>query len=282
MGRFGIPQSSTSRGDAPVPINWRRGLLRVWMVLSAGWVMGWAIYLIIDGLQGGLPTNHHLAVIPVVLLGPPIALLLFGLATGGPSEGSTSITGCGGNRAANNVSTHAKLQAGRIQGNRPVLFALAAWLPHSALLSSKIARVSVCLLTKGVDFCIAWPGRSGEIMFTRLVKSFIANNALSCAQGLETIDAGQGSESVRRCGSGHDGRIRMGRSRGAIASGHSASGRPRSGSATQPNRASRHGGATGCDACLCREVSATCHPAGEFAAKSAARRRRPRRSIACH
>ena len=82
MGRFGIPQTSTSRGDAPVPINWRRGLLRVWMVLSAGWVMGWAIYLIIDGLQGGLPTNHHLAVIPVVLLGPPIALLLFGLATG--------------------------------------------------------------------------------------------------------------------------------------------------------------------------------------------------------
>ncbi len=29
---------------------------------------------------------------------------------GGPSEGSTSITGCGGNRAANDVSTHAKLR----------------------------------------------------------------------------------------------------------------------------------------------------------------------------
>ena len=43
--------------------------------------MGWVIYLIMYGLHGGFKTTGDLLVIPVLLIGPPIALLLFGLAT---------------------------------------------------------------------------------------------------------------------------------------------------------------------------------------------------------
>ena len=34
-------------------VNWRRGLLRVWLLLSAAWIMGWAVYLIIYGIRAG-------------------------------------------------------------------------------------------------------------------------------------------------------------------------------------------------------------------------------------
>ena len=43
--------------------------------------MGWSIYLIMYGLRRGM-TGGDLAVIPVLLFGPPVALLLFGLAAG--------------------------------------------------------------------------------------------------------------------------------------------------------------------------------------------------------
>lgn len=45
-------------------------------------MMGWIIYLIMYGLQGGFKSVSDLLAIPVLLIGPPIALLLFGVAAG--------------------------------------------------------------------------------------------------------------------------------------------------------------------------------------------------------
>lgn len=63
------------------PLNWRRGLFRAWVLVSAGWIMAWTIYLIMEGIQGGFHTSGDWVVVPIVLFAPPIALWLFGLAT---------------------------------------------------------------------------------------------------------------------------------------------------------------------------------------------------------
>ena len=63
-----------------IPLNWRRGLFRLWILVSAAWLMGWLIFYTIQFI-GGESTAHDLPAIPVVLFGPPIALLLFGVAT---------------------------------------------------------------------------------------------------------------------------------------------------------------------------------------------------------
>jgi hypothetical protein len=67
---------------APILINWRRGLFRIWLLASAGWVMGWTIYLIMYSLQGGYSGNRDFVAIPILLLAPPLALFIFGVATG--------------------------------------------------------------------------------------------------------------------------------------------------------------------------------------------------------
>jgi hypothetical protein len=64
------------------PISWRRGLFRMWLLISSGWVMSWAIYLIMYGLRDGYTGNRDFVVIPILLAVPPVALLIFGLATG--------------------------------------------------------------------------------------------------------------------------------------------------------------------------------------------------------
>ena len=66
--------------EETTPINWRRGLFRVWLLLSAAWIMGWAIYSILSAMSNGFKTLGDFLSIPVVFFGPPIALLLFGLA----------------------------------------------------------------------------------------------------------------------------------------------------------------------------------------------------------
>jgi hypothetical protein len=63
------------------PINWRRGMFRIWLLASAAWVMAWSISLIMDTLERGFRSSDVL-VFPVLLFGPPVALLLFGVATG--------------------------------------------------------------------------------------------------------------------------------------------------------------------------------------------------------
>lgn len=63
------------------PINWRRGFFRIWLLLSAAWIMGWAIYLILSALQDGFTKTGDFLMIPVVFFGPPVAVLLLGIAT---------------------------------------------------------------------------------------------------------------------------------------------------------------------------------------------------------
>jgi hypothetical protein len=83
MTNFGIPRrGSQSQREEPTPPNWRRGLYRVWLLVSVGWIMGWTIYLILEGVQGGISTRADFIVVPILLFAPPIALWIFGLAAG--------------------------------------------------------------------------------------------------------------------------------------------------------------------------------------------------------
>lgn len=83
MPRFGIPrQESDQRPNRVTELNWRRGLLRVWLLFSAAWMMGWIVYLVLYGLRSGFQGPGEFFAIPVLLIGPPIALLLFGLVAG--------------------------------------------------------------------------------------------------------------------------------------------------------------------------------------------------------
>ena len=83
MPHFGIPRRSLGVPTAEVtPINWRRGLFRVWLLLSAAWVMGWTVYLIILGIQGAFQKWSDLLWMAVLLFGPPIALVVFGFGVG--------------------------------------------------------------------------------------------------------------------------------------------------------------------------------------------------------
>jgi hypothetical protein len=82
MARYGIPRRFGVNDNEKELINWRRGLFRVWVLMSVAWLMGWTIYLIMVGIQGRLQTSGDFLEIPVLLFGPPVALLLFGLAAG--------------------------------------------------------------------------------------------------------------------------------------------------------------------------------------------------------
>ena len=83
MPRFGIPRlEPDEQVNKAMRVNWRRGLLRIWLLVSAAWIMGWAVYLILYGIQGGFRSSGDFLALPVLLLGPPIALLLFGLVAG--------------------------------------------------------------------------------------------------------------------------------------------------------------------------------------------------------
>jgi hypothetical protein len=80
---YGIPRRALGVNDnEQTLINWRRGLFRVWALLSVAWLMGWIIYLIMQGIQGGLQTTADFLEVLVLLFGPPVALLLFGIAAG--------------------------------------------------------------------------------------------------------------------------------------------------------------------------------------------------------
>jgi hypothetical protein len=78
MAPFGIPRRPLRVNDNQPAVNWRRGLLRVWMLMSVAWIMGWLVYLAMYGIKGGFKGPRDLLEIPVLLLGPPVALLLFG------------------------------------------------------------------------------------------------------------------------------------------------------------------------------------------------------------
>jgi hypothetical protein len=78
---FGIPRPFGDTQER-VPVNLRRGMFRLWLVISSAWVMGWTIYLLLEGLDGAPMNTGNWLSLPVLLFGPPIALLLFGTAVG--------------------------------------------------------------------------------------------------------------------------------------------------------------------------------------------------------
>jgi hypothetical protein len=81
MALHNFSRRAFSPAIEPILINWRRGLFRIWLLISAGWVMGWAIYLVMYSLQGGYSGNRDFVAIPILLLAPPVALFIFGVAT---------------------------------------------------------------------------------------------------------------------------------------------------------------------------------------------------------
>jgi len=83
MPLYSVPRRSFRvQSNEPSPaINWRRGLMRIWVLISAAWIMGWVIYLVMNTAESGFRASD-LLVIPVLLFGPPVALLIFGVAVG--------------------------------------------------------------------------------------------------------------------------------------------------------------------------------------------------------
>jgi len=80
MPNFGLSRRDSVNMSATSDVNWKRGLLRIWMLISVGWIMGWTIYLVLEGVQGSLRTTGDFIEVPILLFAPPIALWLFGVA----------------------------------------------------------------------------------------------------------------------------------------------------------------------------------------------------------
>lgn len=80
MPRRPMRANMGANDNTGLPINWRRGLFRIWLLMSMAWVLGWSVYLVLYAIQGGFDHGAPLFDLPVLLLGPPIALLAFGSA----------------------------------------------------------------------------------------------------------------------------------------------------------------------------------------------------------
>ena len=79
MPNFGIPRrASDIKRRELTALSMRRGRFRVWLVLSVGWIMGWAIYLVLDGTRGTLSTPGDWINVPILLFAAPVALWIFG------------------------------------------------------------------------------------------------------------------------------------------------------------------------------------------------------------
>jgi hypothetical protein len=79
MAHFRIPRRPPSVNDNDFTINWRRGLFRVWLLISMAWVMGWVVYLVMYGIGGGFHEIGDFLKLPVLFFGPPLALFAFGV-----------------------------------------------------------------------------------------------------------------------------------------------------------------------------------------------------------
>jgi hypothetical protein len=80
MPNFGLSRRDSVDLSDSRSVNWKRGLFRIWILMSAGWIMGWTIYLMLEGAHGSLNSRGDLIEVPILLFAPPIALWLFGLA----------------------------------------------------------------------------------------------------------------------------------------------------------------------------------------------------------
>jgi hypothetical protein len=86
---FGIPLPA---GEvAPMPVNWRRGLFRLWVLAAAAWIMGWMTYFALQGVADGFLVALNLFDVSILLFAPPAALLIFGIAAGSTAHGSNIV-----------------------------------------------------------------------------------------------------------------------------------------------------------------------------------------------
>lgn len=82
MQNLGIPRRPMGAKGNEKPLNWRRGLFRIWLLISAAWIFAWTIDLILNGIQGEFKTAGDFLELPVLLFGPPIAVFILGIAAG--------------------------------------------------------------------------------------------------------------------------------------------------------------------------------------------------------
>jgi len=83
MPHFGMPRRIVETPvSSKTQVNWRRGFFRVWLLVSGAWIMSWVLWLMIYGISRGFRDLHEVFAIPVLLFGPPVALMLFGLVAG--------------------------------------------------------------------------------------------------------------------------------------------------------------------------------------------------------
>jgi hypothetical protein len=68
-----------SIGDS-APLNWRRGLFRLWLLVSVAWILAWGVYSILSAIAHAFMTPEDFLARLVVFFGPPLALLVVGLA----------------------------------------------------------------------------------------------------------------------------------------------------------------------------------------------------------
>jgi hypothetical protein len=81
MQNLGVPRHPVDpRENEKLRINWRRGLYRTWLLISAAWILAWTIQLILSGIEGKVKTAGDFLEIPVLLFGPPIAVFIVAVA----------------------------------------------------------------------------------------------------------------------------------------------------------------------------------------------------------
>jgi hypothetical protein len=61
-----FPRRTFSLPVEPILFNWRRGLFRIWLIASTGWMMGWTIYLLMYSLRSGYTGNRDFVAIPIL------------------------------------------------------------------------------------------------------------------------------------------------------------------------------------------------------------------------
>jgi hypothetical protein len=83
MPHFGMPRRVVETpASNRTQVNWKRGFFRTWLLLSGAWIMSWMLWLMIYGISKGFRDIHEVFTVPVLLFGPPVALLVFGLLAG--------------------------------------------------------------------------------------------------------------------------------------------------------------------------------------------------------